>query len=73
MSAASTLRKRVSIVMAVFIMRAFFSTRLPSIMPGATLCARRKAAFISPMTSEQSSRQLFMRPGLRFCGMAEET
>ena len=59
-SAFKTLRKRSSIETAAFVIREFFATLLPSTMPGTRLCTRKKT-------------QLFIRPGLRFCGIADDT
>ena len=72
-SAFKTLRKRSSIETAAFAIREFFATLLPSTIPGTRLCTRKKTAFISETTSEASARQLFIRPGLRFCGIADDT
>ena len=71
--AFKTFRKRSSMEMAAFVMRPFLATLLPSTMPGTRLCTRVKTAVISETTSLASPRQLFMSPGLRFCGMAEDT
>ena len=60
---------RFSIPTAARVMRVFFSTLFPSVMPGTTLWARMCTAFISAKTSDASARQLFMRPGFLFCGI----